>query len=60
MTQGSLKGIFTPNVVPLDANGDLTLNYTQPAGWTGLFAFQALLYEADGHLIGTSDFVIND
>ena len=46
--------------LPLDANGDLTISYNQPAGWTGLFAFQALLYDGDGNLIGTSDFVIND
>ena len=46
--------------LPLDANGDLTLDYTQPAGWSGALVFQALLYDENGSTSGTSSFVVNN
>lgn len=43
-----------------DGNGGFQINYNQPAGWTGNYAFQAILYDDLGNPIGTSEFVIND
>lgn len=45
---------------PIDANGMVVFNYEQPAGVTGDWAWQALLFDASGAPIGTSEFVIND
>jgi len=45
---------------PTDANGAATFQYDQPAGVTGEWVFQALLYDEHGTPVGTSSLVVND
>jgi hypothetical protein len=44
---------------PVDQAGQASLTFHQIPAWEGALAFQAILYDADGHPIGTSTHVIN-
>lgn len=48
-TTHGLTGLF-----PLDANGALRRTYTNPGTWQGTSALQALLFDADRKLVGST------
>lgn len=43
-----------PGLLRLDASGSLLRTYTNPGGWEGTSALQALLFDAHGRLVGSS------
>ena len=44
----------------LDGNGSTSLNYNQPGNAFGGILFQALVYDATGAPVGTSEWLVND
>lgn len=48
-----------PLLLPLDANGDADFHYFDPGSLAGMFAFQALITDSTGRIIGGSSAVQN-